>query len=134
MISPDGRNLFLSSSVSGNNSSFAKIEDAKIAMVITSLNELYAHYKARGFHEVYLTIIPNPVTIVAPQMGNYNRLIERIQNNPELKMPFIDVYQRFKASKQPLYQQADTHWNYRGFRLWVEEVNKTLRKTHSSLK
>ncbi|WP_147238743.1 hypothetical protein [Mucilaginibacter hurinus] len=129
VISPDNKYLFLSSTVkkSAISSSFYPLSDAQINKLIASFNKLYTHYKeVVGFDEVYLSIIPNPVTIVAPEMDTYNNLLPRIQQNPDLKVPTIDVYEKFKQARQPIYQYADTHWNNRGLNLWLEEVNKKL--------
>ncbi|MEO6149866.1 MAG: hypothetical protein ABIN95_09985 [Mucilaginibacter sp.] len=127
-ISPDGKHLFLVETVDSTStfSSFKRTDDKDIDYIVASLNKIYAHYKALGFDEVYLSMIPNPVTIIAPEMGNYNHLISRIQENPDLKMPYIDMYKKFKATKENIYQPTDTHWNNRGFKLWVDEFNKTL--------
>ncbi|RYZ97520.1 MAG: hypothetical protein EOP47_21485 [Sphingobacteriaceae bacterium] len=129
-ISPDGKHLFAAPTVDprSHRSSFKPIDDEKINMYVTSFNKAYDHYKSLGFDEVYLTIVPNPVAIIAPEMGTYNHLTERIQNHPDMRMPFIDIYTVFKNSKEPIFQRSDTHWNYNGFRIWVDEFNKVLAK------
>ncbi|MEO6150247.1 MAG: hypothetical protein ABIN95_02170 [Mucilaginibacter sp.] len=134
-ISPGGKYLFLASTVNSasKHSSFSKIDEKYIDTLVTSFNHIYHHYKHLGFDEVYLSIIPNPVTIVAPQMGEYNMLIPRIQDNPALKMPYIDVYKKFKATRQPIYQYADTHWNKRGYTIWVNELNKAITANNKKI-
>ena len=142
-ISPDKKNLFLAATVDSVNkftsltdkySSFNKIDDKEIDTLVLSFNKLYIDFKARGFDEVYLSIIPNPATVISPLMGTYNNLIPRIQYHSALKMPYVDVYKKFKTVKEPIYQQADTHWNNRGFKLWVDEFNKVLVSAYKPAK
>ncbi|RYZ97521.1 MAG: hypothetical protein EOP47_21490 [Sphingobacteriaceae bacterium] len=142
-VSPDKTNLFLAATVDSVNrftaitdkySSFNKIDDQEIDSLIASFNKLYIDFKARGFDEVYLSIIPNPATIISPKMGTYNNLIARIQYNPTLKMPYVDVYKKFKATNQRIYQAGDTHWNNRGFKMWVDEFNKLLANAYMPAK
>ncbi|RVU02366.1 hypothetical protein EOD41_00035 [Mucilaginibacter limnophilus] len=133
-ISSDKKYLFMASSVdtSNNSSSFKKVTDQEINEYVMLLNQAYDHYKSLGFDEVYLSIIPSAVTILAPNMGEYNNIIPRIQNHPDLKMPYIDIYKKFRYSKESIYQTSDMHWNYNGFRIWVNEFNKTLQNTYKN--
>jgi hypothetical protein len=90
------------------------------------MNRLYQYYRAKGFDEVYFSIIPNPVTILYPEMGKYNEIISRVMHHPNLKVPVIDVYDQFRSAAVRIYSKADTHWSVNGFNIWLNEFNKKL--------
>ncbi len=115
-------------------SSFYKLSSLEIEQYINTLNAITIKAKSVGFDEVYLSIIPNPVTIVDSGRGTYNNLIPAIQNNPNLKMRVIDIYKPFKKSHLELYSKSDSHWNQDGFYLWLEQFNKQLDNVVSSHK
>jgi hypothetical protein len=127
-ISPDKTYLLYKSTIDTFSweSSFTQIDNEEVDNIVSSLNYVYNYYKSAGFDEVYLSIIPNPVIILYPQLGKYNELIHRIQNNQNLKIPIIDVYNVFKATSKQIYFKSDTHWNNNGFDLWLNEFNKRL--------
>ena len=127
VLSPKKDHLFFNNTVNKNmGSSFKPMDDQYVEAIVKSLNAVYAHYKAKGFKEVYFSVIPNPVNIVAPQMGDYNNLIPRIQNHPDLKIRVIDAYSLFQGTNAQVFHPSDTHWNNTGFSLWVREFNKNL--------
>ena len=98
-----------------SNSSFRHVRAGEVDTMVTCLNLVYAHYRKAGFDEVYLAIMPNPVTILEPHLGRYNGLIPRLQKNPKLQMPVIDVYNKLQHLKRkPIYQVSDTHWDKDG--------------------
>jgi hypothetical protein len=83
-----------------------------------------------GFKQVYVSFIPNPVSIVYPTYNNYtyNELISRIQSSRSLRIPFIDVYTDLKNSTVPVYSCNDTHWNWDGCNLWLDHFNDSLSR------
>ncbi len=109
-------------------SSFREIKDIEIERDIKNLNAVYDHYKKFGFTEVYLSIIPNPVSVFEPTYKgmNYNGLIPRIEKHPNLKMKAISVYNEFKDAPERFYQPSDTHWNTEGLKAWLEKFNGIL--------
>ncbi|MBS1773476.1 MAG: hypothetical protein JST82_11510 [Bacteroidetes bacterium] len=127
IVADDGEYLFLKETVNKKNSksSFSEFTDAEVSQLIRNLNAVSAHYKALGFDEVYLSIIPNPVTVLQP--AGYNGLIPRIQNSIDLKIRIIDMYSVFKNTKDVIYWKGDTHWNNNGVNVWLKEVNKILQ-------
>ncbi len=129
-ISDDGKYLFYKMTLAQGNicSSYDRLAEKEVKTIVASLDTIYDHYKQAGFAEVYFSVIPNPVSILQP--GWYNNLIPLIQNDPELKVPFIDVYSLFKQHQQPasLYRAGDTHWNNNGAQIWLQLVNEMLRK------
>ena len=74
--------------------------------------------------------IPNAVTIDDPGIGKYNNLINKIQNNDGLRVPVIDIFSVFQKVNNPksLYRKSDTHWNAKGFSLWIDNVNIFLKE------
>jgi hypothetical protein len=129
-MGPDHKYLLYNQTVdtSMESSSFRDIPDFEIDTFINKLNRLASHYRACGFKEIYLSIIPNPVTILYPQYEGfeYNNLIPRIEHDSRLKMKVVDVYDDFKVAKNPIYQFSDTHWNRNGVNIWLNNLNAIL--------
>ena len=128
VLSNDGKHIlyYLDAQPSGITSCFDKIPDEEINILVQNINETYNYYKNFGFDEVYLSIIPNKTSILAPDLGKYNHLIEHIQQHSALKMPYLDIYIPIKSSKTLLYDIGDTHWNCQGKQIWIDEVNQKL--------
>jgi hypothetical protein len=128
-LSKDGKYLVYGVAANtGPNSSFYRVTNSEIDRLVESINETYAKYKSEGFTEVYLNIIPNKTSILATDLGEYNHLIERIQQHPKLNMPFIDTYSELQSGGEKLFDKGDTHWNCAGKQLWINDVNKRLRE------
>jgi len=125
-ISDDRSFLFLKETVSFTDvsSSYLPISAEEVNRLVNNFNTIYDRYKAEGFRDVYLAIIPNPATIMQP--ARYNNLIPLIQTDKRLRMKIIDAYTAFKNSPKLLYQPGDTHWNNAGRQLWLDLVNKKL--------
>lgn len=129
-ISSDRNNLFYSMTTDTSlvTSSFNPVPDEEFSKLISNLNAAYFHFIGLGFDKVYLSVIPEKVTITEPGFGTYNELIPKIQNSKVLKTPLIDIYWVFKSVNYPVFYKSDSHWNPRGFQLWVDEANKMLKK------
>jgi lysophospholipase L1-like esterase len=132
-IGTDGKYLLFSETIDKKGfaaSSFQEINDLEIDTLVDRLNSFYFEYKKKGFDEVYLSIIPNPVTILYPNYKGfkYNNLIPRLQQNKKLEIKLIDVFQDFKNSPFQIYQNSDTHWNTNGRNLWLNKINEELSK------
>ncbi len=106
------------------NSSYERIGDKYIGQYVQTLNTIYDHYKADGFDEVYISIIPNPATIVQPK--GYNNMIPRIEQSPNLKMKVVSVYDAYRNATNIVYRRGDTHWNNNGLQIWLQKVNEML--------
>jgi len=128
VVSPDQNYLLYGVTVNAGseNSSFIPVSDADVEKIITSLNAVYDYYRSKGFDEIYFAGIPNTVSIMYPQMGKYNHLLERVQDHKDLKMKSIDIYHLFKSKPDDLYLKSDTHWTLNGFFMWVNEFNRQL--------
>ncbi len=124
-LSTDKKEIFYfeEADVKCQNSAFYKVSDTEIEGFVKNINANYSYYKSMGFNEVYLSIIPNKVSILAPNLGDYNYVLERIQHHPDLKVKYLDVYSIFKKQPQKVYSKSDTHWNCNGSSIWQGVVN-----------
>ena len=130
--SPDKKNLYFYETIDPENtlSSFNPVTADEVAAIVSNINFVAEEYKKKGFDEVIFSIIPNAVTIDDPGIGKYNNLINKIQNNDGLRVPVIDIFSVFKKVNNPksLYRKSDTHWNAKGFSLWIDNVNIFLKQ------
>lgn len=128
MLSKDKQHIFYADEADSTNSksAFYPIYNAQIDLFIQIINQTKEKYLRAGFDEVYLSIIPNKVSIISPYLGDYNHLIERIQADKRLQMPLIDTYTIFKKSPQKYYLKSDTHWTCDGREVWLQKVNSIL--------
>jgi hypothetical protein len=131
-ISNDGDYLFEKSSVDDRDASscYQPVSQDMIRKKVDILNKIYYHYKAEGFCEVYLSIIPGTPAIVQPV--GYNGLIPKIQNDTGLKMKLIDIYDEFKDLKEDYFSHGDTHWSKTGEKKWLGLVNKIVSEMDSA--
>jgi hypothetical protein len=129
-ISPDKKRLFYTPTIdtAQNSSSFQSVSDKEIAFIVEQLNGIYEDARKSGFNIVYLSIIPNAVSILYPNYNGlkYNNLITRIQNSPELKMKVVDIYSTYKKTTIPVYAISDSHWNLDGAHIWLNQFNNAL--------
>ena len=109
-------------------SAFYPVKQQEIDTFIRNINKTSLKYKKAGFEEVYLSIIPNKVSIMSSDLGNYNHLIERIQQDQSLQVPIIDTYSEFTKLPQKYYLKSDSHWNAHGKEIWTKKVNDILSK------
>lgn len=129
LLSADEKNIFYFEEAQSThpNSSFYPMAETQLDSLIKNTNEAKKYYLSKGFDNVLLSIIPNKVSILNPEMGFYNHLIERVQTNRKLDLDFIDSYQLFKKQKESIYYKSDTHWNCFGQTLWLNKVNEKLK-------
>jgi hypothetical protein len=109
-----------------SHSAFYPLSDIEKDSLILNVNATSEKYLAAGFDEVYLSIIPNKVSVLSPNLGVYNRLIERVQTDAKLKVPIIDTYSEFKIYPSKNYLKSDSHWTCEGRNIWLNKVNKIL--------
>ena len=107
-------------------SSFKHLPENELKTLIHQVNQTSDYYKSLGFDEVYLSIIPNKTSIVAPNLGSYNHLIERVQRDSLLQTPFIDVWTPYSQQSTTVYSLSDTHWSCTGRAIWLEKINGVL--------
>jgi hypothetical protein len=131
VVSDDGNRLLLKETLAetGRASSYYSFDPPELQKMFINLNATCAYYKADGFDEVYLSLIPNPVTILQPL--HYNNLIPSLQQQDSLKcMHIIDIYSLFSKYPDPgkLFRIGDTHWSHQGIQIWLNTVNAELKK------
>ena len=128
ILSEDKNNIFFSeeSFSSDSHSAFYPFDDKEKNLLVNNINATREKYLKAGFDEVYLSIIPNKVSILSPEMGKYNQLIERVQSDLNLKVPVIDTYSEFKKNPSQYYLKSDSHWTCAGRDLWLSKVNNIL--------
>ena len=129
-IAPDQKNLLFNWDTDSTiaTSSFYPLANDEVAKLVQEVNQTRQKYLDAGFDEVYLAIIPSKTSVVAPQIGRYNHLIERTQAHPALQTPLINCWSAFAAHRNHIYLRADTHWNCAGQSLWLDEANEQLMR------
>jgi hypothetical protein len=108
----------------GVSSVFDPVEEEELARIVQHMNETRERYRALGFDEVYISVIPNKSSLLLTQDARYNRLVERIEQHPALEVPVISVWEEFR--QKDYYLKGDSHWNCEGQQVWVDKVNRIL--------
>lgn len=129
-LSTDRKNLFVrldTDTTKRLNSSYSPLTNREVDTLVDSVNAVADRYKRLGFDEVYLSIIPNKASILETGRTDYNRLIERVQQSPKLRVKPIDVFSLYRTAKTSPYMLSDTHWNCTGRAIWIDQVRKTMR-------
>jgi hypothetical protein len=108
------------------SSAFYALDEEALATAVKHINQTRENYLKQGFDEVYLSVIPNKVTIMRPGDGVYNHLLEKLYNHPGLKVPVIDVYAAFARQPEGLYLRSDSHWNCSGIAIWLNNLYPVL--------
>ena len=103
-ISKDQNFLYLAETLNPNNpgSSFSDISEAKLKTQVSELNAIREYYKARGFDEVILSIIPNPVSVQKTENRPDNHLIQRIKSHPDFKGKLIDATEELSKNAKSI--------------------------------
>ncbi|MEY4538505.1 MAG: hypothetical protein RLZZ306_262 [Bacteroidota bacterium] len=128
LLSKDKKNIFFSEEASStdSHSAFYPFLDDEKNILINNLNLTREKYLKSGFDEVYLSIIPNKVSVISPNLGTHNNLIQRIQTDNKLEISVIDVYSDFQKKPLNYYLKSDSHWTCEGRDLWLNKINKIL--------
>lgn len=126
-VSTDKKRLFLNVTVdtSSIQSTFRPKSPKEMEGINSNLQDAGCYYTAIGFRKIFLSVIPNPVSIYDEKRALYNHLLERIERSSGLYP--ISLFDRFKREKQNLYYRSDAHWNPVGMDAWVTETNKVLQ-------
>jgi len=125
-VSTDKKRLLLNSTVdtSSYTSDFRQLTISKLDSIKANLDIANSYYKAIGFKEVYLAIIPNAASVYDYRRRTYNHLIEKVEK--VTLSPSISIYNTFLSNKQNLYSLSDAHWNTDGFELWIKKANSMI--------
>ncbi|WP_419701093.1 hypothetical protein [Mucilaginibacter sp. NFX135] len=132
-VSTDKKRLLLNITVdtSDIHSAFRYKSIQQIDSITANLKVAKNYYEAIGFKKVFLSIIPNPVSIYDENRMPYNHLLERVERQTNL--PIISIYKTYKSDSHNLYFLSDAHWNPMGFDTWVAQVNKTLKSASKKI-
>ena len=128
ILSKNKNAIFFTDEADVNNlkSAFYPFSNTEVDTYVQQINLTRQKYLKAGFDEVYLSIIPNKVSILSPDLGAYNHLVEKIQTDKRLETPIIDTYSIFIKSPQKYYIKSDTHWTCDGREVWLEKVSSIL--------
>jgi hypothetical protein len=126
-VSPDQKHILFAwdTDATTTKSSFSEVKDSEIEALVSVMNHDAAALKKVGFNDVVISLIPNKTSIVAPQLGHYNHLIERLENHPKLHVSTVSVWQEFSSKPTQYYYLGDTHWNCKGQQLWLNKITAT---------
>ena len=125
-ISTDKKRLLLNITVdtSSYESAFRFQSDSSINLIVNNLKKAKSYYLSIGFKDVFLTIVPNAVSIYDDKRMPYNHLLQRIEASNGLQS--ISVFNIYKNSPENLFYRSDAHWNPKGFNIWVKQTNQFL--------
>lgn len=122
-VSTDKKRILLNISVdSGSNaSSFRPKSSEDVKGIVRQLDTAASYYRAIGFKDVFLSVVPNAASIYDADRMPYNHLLERVEKQADI--PVISIYQEYKTDKRNLFYISDAHWDPVGFSLWVNKTN-----------
>jgi hypothetical protein len=109
-------------------SAFTPVRATEVDSMITNLNASRDFADSLGFNNVILSIIPNKVSVLSPDYGQYNHVIEKIYNHPGLGIPYIDVLADFRRMGRSAYLKGDSHWTCEGQTLWLNKINALINR------
>jgi hypothetical protein len=131
-VSKDGKQLFYTPTIDTSDwmSSFKSLSETEKDSLVRRFNRIYIKGKSLGFDKIYISIIPNPVSIIDPHYDGlvYNDIVNRIQNDRNIKIPYLDIVPTFKVLKSKAYSPSDTHWSQYGAHIWLNKFNSELNK------
>ena len=129
-ISKDQNFLYLAETLNPAHmgSSFSDLSEAQLKSHVSELNAIQEYYQAKGFDEVIFSIIPNPVSVLKTENKADNRLIQRIKSHPNFKGKLIDATEGLSKNAASNFFTSDSHWNQRGAKIWLEQLNTQLKK------
>lgn len=127
-LSKDEKHVFsvMDTDTTQINSPYRLFPEAEEKTLVTRLNMTQNEFKSMGFDAVYLAIIPNKASILAPTDGNYNHLIERIEQHPARQVSCLSIYQYCTEHPLKVYERGDSHWNCMGRDYWLKQANTAI--------
>ncbi len=123
-VSTDNKRLLMASTVdtASVESAFKLKRDNQISTLAHNLEKAGSYYKSIGFKDVFLAVVPNPVSVYDEKRMPYNHLLQRVERRIHLKT--ISVFDTFRTAPLNLYYLSDSHWNPLGFETWVLQADK----------
>lgn len=107
-------------------SSFNFVAQSEIDSIVRIINFDNSYLKKLGFDKVFLAIIPNKTSVLMPDYGIYNHLLEKIENHSSLEVPVLSIFKDFNVMNECPYLKGDSHWSCAGQYRWLEKANKYL--------
>ncbi|WP_214073508.1 hypothetical protein [Mucilaginibacter sp. dw_454] len=128
-VSTDKKRLFLNMTVDTTQpeSAFKPHTDNDIAQINQKLAAADSYYQSIGFKGVFLSIIPNAVSVYDRNRMTYNNLLTRVET--KTTVPVISIDSAFRQDHRNLFYKSDAHWNPAGFDEWVG-LTDSYFKTH----
>ncbi|WP_025761253.1 hypothetical protein [Dyadobacter tibetensis] len=126
----EGNNIvyYMDTDTPNLTSSFTELPQTSLDSIVLNLNHTKSLVENMGFDHVFLSVIPNKVSVLMPNYGNYNRLIERTITHPQLRLETIDVLNDFRNQKNSPYLKGDSHWTCAGQKIWVDKANAKIKE------
>ncbi len=127
-VSTDKKRLLMAITVDTAyaESAFKPKQEKAIKALTHNLEKAGSYYRSIGFKDVYLSVVPNPVSVYDYKRMPYNHLLQRVEGQIHLKT--ISLYNTFRAAPQNMYYLSDSHWNPLGFEKWVGQANNFFEK------
>lgn len=119
---------YMDTDTSEITSSFTPIRPTELDSVMNHMEASRHFADSLGFDNVILSIIPNKVSVLSPEFGPYNHLIEKVYQHPKLGMPYIDVLPDFRRLGRAAYLKGDSHWTCEGQTIWLNKVNAMINR------
>jgi hypothetical protein len=125
-VSSDKKRLLMSITVDTTfrESGFRKLAGNELAQLAANLDRANKYYLSIGFKKVFLSVVPNAVSVYDEKRMAYNHLLELVEHSN--RFPVISIFHKFKTAPVNLYYRSDTHWNPAGLDIWITQVNKTF--------
>lgn len=125
--SKSGDRLFMHETVDAREkgSSYREISEDEVNGIVRKMEEIQAFYLSQEFDLVMFSYIPNPISLLEAEKGN--QFLARIQAAGAGKLVILDPSARLKVNASQYFYQSDSHWNQRGARVWLDQLNEVLR-------
>lgn len=111
------------------NSSYSKLADSELDIMAANMDSTVKAYKMQGFNHVFVSIIPSKASILAPNDGVYNHLIERFEAKVNGKFPVINIYKQYAENRLKVFEFNETHWTCFGKNIWVNNTTEMINNS-----
>jgi hypothetical protein len=130
--SASGDQLFLHETVDRQavGSSYRRVSNDEVEGMVRNMEDIQRSFRAKGFDLIVFSFIPNPVSLLDSSQGEGNRLLARLQTAAAGRVTILDPTLRLGVDAKHYFYQSDSHWNQRGARVWLDQLNEVLRGAH----
>lgn len=119
---------YMDTDTPNSTSAFTPVRATEVDSIVTNLNASRDFADSLGFDNVILSIIPNKVSVLSPDYGEYNNVIEKVYTHPGLAIPYVDVLADFRRMGRSAYLKGDSHWTCEGQTLWLNKINVLINQ------